>query len=146
MFSDIGILKDEMIYLEPDRVVPGNREMNLVPACFFHICAPDGTKMGGCDLRIGHNENLYYGGNIGYHIFPPYRGHHYAAGACRLLFGLAKRYGMEYVIITCNPDNLPSRRTCEALGGILEDIVDLPPDNDMYLRGERRKCIFRFPL
>ena len=146
MFIDTGLLRDEEICLKLDRVLPGKPEKNRVPACFFHICAPDGTNMGECDLRIGHNQNLYYGGNIGYHVFPPYRGHHYAARACRLLFGLAKRYGMGYVIITCNPDNIPSRRTCEALGGVLEDIVDLPPDNDMYQNGERQKCIFRFTL
>ena len=53
---------------------------------------------------------------------------------------------MPYVIITCNPDNLPSRRTLERLGGDLLEIVDLPPDNDMYQRGERQKCICHYPL
>ena len=37
-----------------------------------------------------------------------HRGHHYAGKACKLLFQLAQRHGMEYVIITCNPDNYPS--------------------------------------
>ncbi len=139
-------LKGEEIYLELEKAVPGNKEKNWVPAYFFHICAPGGIKMGGCDLRIGHNENLYYGGNIGYHVNPEYRGHHYAAQACAILLRLAKQHHLEYVIITCNPDNLPSRKTCEALGGTLEEIVDLPPHNDMYQNGERQKCIFRFEL
>ncbi len=146
MFEITDRLKGKKIYLELEKAVPGDAEKNWAPAYFFHICAPDGTRMGGCDLRIGHNENLYYGGNIGYHILPEYRGHHYAAQACRLLFQLARRHHLEYVIITCNPDNLPSRKTCESLGGTLEEIADLPCYNDMYQNGERQKCIFRFDL
>lgn len=34
--------------------------------------------MGQCDLRIGYNERLYYGGHIGYQIDEKYRGHHYS--------------------------------------------------------------------
>lgn len=40
--------------------------------------------MGYCDLRIGYNDNLYYGGHIGYGINEEYRGHHYDAKACEL--------------------------------------------------------------
>ncbi len=103
--------------------------------------------MGTCDLRIGHNESVYYGGNIGYRVEEPYRGRHYAGKACLLLFELAQRHGMEYVIITCNPDNYPSRKTCEWLGGELLEITELPEDNDMRVEdGETHKCIYRFPL
>lgn len=102
--------------------------------------------MGLCDLRIGHNENLYYGGNIGYEIFSPYRGHHYAGKACKLLFKLAKKHGLEYVIITCNPDNLASARTCEYAGGTLLEIAELPPENDMRDKGETHKCIYKFEI
>ena len=90
-----------------------------LPAYHFAICDWNGVKMGGCDQRVGHNRNTYYGGNIGYHIAEPYRGRHYAGKACLLLFELARRHGLEYLVITCNPDNLPSRRTCEWLGGEL---------------------------
>jgi len=53
---------------------------------------------------------------------------------------------MEYMFITCNPDNIPSRRTCEKLGLLLQEIVDLPEDNDMYKEGERQKCIYYWEL
>ena len=74
----------------------------------------------------------------------PYRGNHYAGKACRLLFHLARRHGMDYLVITCNPDNFPSRKTCEYAGGILREIADLPEDNDMRRDGETRKCIYEF--
>ena len=63
-----------------------------------------------------------------------------------LLFQLAKKHKMDYLIITCNPDNHASRKTCEYAGGILEEIVEIPEDNDMRKIGETEKCIFRFSL
>lgn len=140
-------VKDEEVCLTLDYKVEANPKKGWVPAYHFHICTPDGKrKAGKCDLRIGYNEKLYYGGHIGYNVKPKYRGHHYAAKACRLLFEIARQQGMKYVYITCNPDNLASKRTCELLQGALVEIVDLPEDNDMYQNGERQKCIFRFDL
>lgn len=147
MFLDTGFLRDEEIVLRLHHTEPADPARNWVPTYQFEICrCADGAVMGVCDLRIGHNQQLYYGGNIGYRIEPPYRGHAYAAKACRLLFELARRHGMDRLIITCNPDNLASARTCEKAGGVLLEIVDLPPDNDMYLEGERQKRIYAFTL
>lgn len=148
-FLDTSFLKSEEIFLQLDRTVdPADAgRPDWLPAYHFRICLPDGTEAGVCDLRVGHNESVYYGGNIGYRVERPYRGHHYAGKACRLLFQLAKRHGMGYVIITCNPDNWASRRTCEYAGGKLMEIVELPEDNDMRLEdGETHKCIYRFDL
>lgn len=129
------------------RTVDANPVRKWVPTYYFAICsAKDGREIGECDLRVGHNENTWYGGNIGYSIYPEYRGHHYAAKACLLLFELAKLHNLTYLYITCNPDNYASRKTCEYAGGILESIVDLPANNDMYLEGERQKCIYKFIL
>ena len=75
-----------------------------------------------------------------------YRGHHYAGKICLLLFELAKGHGMKYLYITCNPDNYASRKTCEYAGCILESIIDLTTDNNMYLEGEMQKCIYLFNL
>lgn len=85
--------------------------------------------------------NIHYGKHIHKH-----RGHHYAGKACLLLFELAGKHGMDYLIITCNPDNHASRKTCEYAGGELLEIVELPEDNDMRESGESEKCIYRFQL
>ena len=147
MFLDTSFLISDEIQLKLERTAPGDPARGWVPAYHFLICDLEGTPMGRCDLRIGHNENLYYGGNIGYRIEEPYRGRHYAGKACKLLFELARRHGMEYVIITCNPENLPSRKTCEYVGGELLEIAEVPEDNDMRARdGETHKCIFKITL
>ena len=146
MFLDTDFLKDDDIRLTLEKTVEGDADKGWVPAYHFAILISEGIKVGVCDLRIGHNDKLYYGGNIGYRVDEPYRGNHYAGKACLLLFNLARKHDLKYVIITCNPDNYASRKTCEYAGGKLLEIAELPPDNDMRERGETEKCIFRFDL
>ena len=147
MFLDTSFLANDEIQLRLEKTAEGDPEKGWVPAYHFVICDPQGREMGGCDLRIGHNLNTYYGGNIGYHIHEEYRGRHYAGKACLLLFQLAKKHGMDHLIITCNPDNYPSRKTCEYVGCHLVEIAQLPEDNDMRREeGETEKCIYRIDL
>ena len=118
-----------------------------MPAYHFLICSRQGVEIGHCDLRIGYNERLYYGGHIGYMVKEGFRGHHYAAKACRLLFRLAKKHGMDFLYITCGSDNIPSRKTLEYLGGTFLETAELPEDNDMRIeKGEKEVSVFRFVL
>ena len=146
MFLETAFLKNDEIQLVLEKTVDGDETKNWVPAYHFFICSPDGVRMGTCDLRIGYNDNLYYGGHIGYTIFPEYRGNHYAGKACLLLFELARKHNMEYLYITCNPDNYASAKTCEYAGGRLLEIAELPEGNDMRDEGEFEKRIYKFIL
>ena len=146
-FLDTFFLKNDEMTLRLEKTVEGDDARGWLPAYHFAICRPSGEKIGVCDLRVGHNESVYYGGNIGYRVEPTYRGHHYAGKACLLLFELARLHGLDWLIITCNPDNWPSRKTCEWAGGQLMEIVELPENNDMRVEaGETEKCIYRFEL
>lgn len=146
IFLPADDLKDNEIQLCLDRTADAQPEKKWVPVYYFHICLNDGTRIGNCDLRIGHNEKTYIGGNIGYRIEAPYRGHRYASKACRLLFVLAERHGLEYVIITCDPSNQASARTCELAGGQYVETAVIPKDNEMYAEGKRLVMIWRFDL
>ena len=53
---------------------------------------------------------------------------------------------MSRLWITCNPDNLASRRTCERLGAKLVETVPIPKTHTFYQRGERAKCRFLLEL
>lgn len=146
-FLNTDFLKSEEIELIVDKLTEGDPARGWVPAYHFHICDLNGRIIGMCDLRIGYTDGLYYGGHIGYSINKDHRGHHYAAKACTLLFSLAKKHGMSNLYITCDPDNLPSKKTLEFLQGDYLGIVELPKDNDMRINeGKTHKCIFKFTL
>jgi RimJ/RimL family protein N-acetyltransferase len=114
---------------------------------WFALATPPLRVLGGITLRVGRSPpiELYYG-HVGYHVFPAARGQHYAERACRLLLPLARRHGLNPLWITCNPDNLASRRTCERLGMRLVETVAVPGEDALYLRGEREKCRYRLDL
>ena len=146
MFYDVDDLKSDEIFLRLKRTCEAQPEKRWLPAYYFDICLLDGTPIGECDLRIGHNDKTYVGGNIGYGIDEEYRGHHYAAKACALLFRQAKKHGMDYLIITCVPSNTASSKTCELAGGTYIETVDIPEDNEMYAEGKRQVMIYRFSI
>lgn len=142
-FYESDDLTDGEIFLKVEDLTPANPEKEWLPAYHYGICLTDGTRVGGCDLRLGHNEKTYYGGNIGYNVDEPYRGHHYAAKAVRLLKKQARKHGMDFVIITCNEHNAASARSCELAGCKYIETVDLPEYNDMYQEGQRRVMIWQ---
>ncbi len=121
---------------------------DFIGSVMFNIELHDTQEViGQCDLRLGMNDTLYYAGNIGYSIFKKYRGHHYAYKACKLLFALAKeQYYMDELLITCNPDNIASYKTCVRLGGVLKEVVDVPKNHWLIEQGDYVKCIFLFKL
>ncbi len=145
-FLPVDDLKTGEIDLRLDSTSDAQPEKDWVPAYHFSVCLPDGTKVGQCSLRIGHNDRLYFGGNIGYGIDEAYRGHHYAAKACKLLFRLARKHGLAYVIITCDPANKASSRTCELAGGRYVETAAVPEWHNMYDEGKRQVMVWRFDL
>ena len=147
MFLDTGFLKNDEITLVLFETMENDPERYKVPSYIFGIEDVDGEHVGLCDLRLGYNIETFYAGNIGYHIFEPYRGHRYAQKACLLLFELARKHGMDHLIITCNPDNIASKKTCAGVGGKLIEIVKLPRNNYMRrVKGDKQKCIFSIEL
>jgi len=151
--------KDNFAFLDPGRLIDNDLELVLVekkpavpekgyfPSYTFEMRnVQSGEKIGSVNLRIGNNDNTKYGGHIGYSVIEKYRGHHYTARSCKLLFPVAKKHKLNPVWITCNPENIASRRTCERVGGKMIEIVDLPEANEQYKKGDRQKCRYRFDL
>lgn len=147
IFLDPGNLTDKDLKLVLIEQVPADEKKGYFPAYKFEMRnAKTAEVMGNIVLRVGNNENTKYGGHIGYGVSEKFRGKHYAARSLKLLFSLAKKHGINPLWITCNPENIASRKTCELAGGKLIEIVDLPEHNDQYQRGERRKCRYKFDL
>ena len=146
MFLNTDFLKNDELVLRLERTSDAVPEKEWLAAYYFSICLADGTPVGRCDLRIGHNTSVYYGGNIGYWVDEMHRGHHYAAKACKLLFQLARKHEMTYLYITCNVSNIASAKTCERAGGEYIATETLPEDNDMYMDGVRQVKVYKFEL
>jgi tagatose 1,6-diphosphate aldolase len=148
-FRDPGRLVDDDLELILADRYPGNPQKGYVPGYVFHM-VPAGRNwivMGRLSLRIGSTEHVeMYAGHIGYSVEPPYRGRRYAARSCRLVFPLALAHGINPVWITCNPENAPSRRTCEILGATLVEVVPVPPSDPLYAPDTRWKCRYRVDL
>ena len=110
----------------------------------FHVPVPMG---GSITLRAATTPDIeMYYGHIGYGVYPPARGRRLAERACRLLLPLARHHGLNPLWITTDPENHPSRRTCERLGAELVEIVDVPVGHTLYQRGEKRKCRYRLAV
>jgi len=59
------------------------------------------------------------GGHIGYDVCPSQRGRGYGHAILRHTLVEARRRGIDRVVVTCDEDNLASRRIIEAAGGEL---------------------------
>ena len=147
-FRDPGISIDGELQLQLlETQLDTSGEATLPTYRFAMLHSVRAVQMGFINLRIGHGDNLtLYRGHVGYGVEPEFRGHGYAARACRLLLPLALSHGINPLWITCNPDNLPSRKTCERLGAELVEIITVPEETEAYRAGARIKCRYRLDL
>jgi predicted acetyltransferase len=148
LLDDVGTLRDRDLWLELRAREPENPMRGWVPSYRF-VMRLDGVEpaAGRLGFRVGTNHTIeHYAGHLGYEVSLPFRGNHLAERSCRLILPLARLHGFQELWITCNPDNLASRRTCERLGAEFVDIVDVPRDSELYAPGSERKCRYLLAL
>lgn len=147
-FFEFYHLSDGVLALRHKSFLQGKVAMDRVPAYLFSIVHLASDQIvGEIDLRLEPTDYLQqYGGQMGYHIDAAYRGHRFAVRACLLLQEVAHTHGMTEIWITCNPDNLASRRTCELIGAEYVNQVKVPFASELYWRGDRFKCRYLWDL
>lgn len=116
-------------------------ECGVEDGCTYlmHLSGVRGS-VGYVSLRVGESPALYYLGHIGYRVDAVWRGAGLAERAVRMLAPELKRRGIRQLVITANPENIASRRTCEKLGCVLENIVPVPPEYRRLCMGAAKKC------
>ena len=145
-FIELPPLSDGDVYLVCTAKKPANPEKKYVPAYEFAVCK-GGEKVGDICLRVGYTDGLYYGGQIGYGIDEKYRGHGYAARACRLLKPVAEAHGMKKLLITNDSANIASQRVCEKLGArLVLHNGRLPEWHDLYKEGHRFGNVYEWSV
>ena len=117
---------------EEKKKVPDDR----VPAIqYYAIRESDDKLIGLINLRLELNDYLLnFGGHIGYSVLPSEREKGYAKEMLSLVSDEARKEGLSKVLITCDENNISSRKTIEANGGVLEDVRYDPHDNENTCR------------
>lgn len=85
--------------------------------------------------ELGTMYLITYGGHIGYSVRPSKRRQGYGKRILALTLDQARRNGLERVLVTCDEDNIASRKVIEANGGRFERCMKMDPD---IIRAEGR--------
>ena len=94
-----------------------------VPSTFL-VADVGGEVVGRTSIRHELNDYLAaLGGHIGSAVRPAYRGRGHAREILRQSLVIARAEG---VLVTCDDDNIASRRTIERVGGVLDDVRAVP--------------------
>lgn len=87
-----------------------------------------GTVVGRASLRLELNEFLStLGGHLGYTVRPAFRGRGHATEILRQGLTVLRARGITPVLVTCDEDNLASRRVIEKVGGRFEGLARREP-------------------
>jgi len=148
-FLDLGELRLSAysLSLKCTDYFEGDEKRNLVPSYMFNITEKNsGMIFGEISLRLGFNENLYYGGHIGYTVNEGFRNMGVATAACEIILDLVRAHKFKKIIITNNYTNKASRRVCEKTGGKLVRIAKLPGWHDLYIEGQRYVSVYEIEI
>jgi predicted acetyltransferase len=123
-FLQPGQLFDEYLQMIDDQ--RHGRELGDFVAATWLLADVDGAVVGRSSIRFELNDHLLVqGGHIGYAVRPPYRRRGHATEILRQSVVVARASGVGRVLVTCDDDNLGSRKAIEANGGVLENVVDI---------------------
>ncbi len=104
---------------------PGTpRPRAYVPSTELWLAEGPGLEeyLGRISLRHELTEPLLeWGGHIGYVVRPSARRRGLASAALAGMLEVSRRQGIDPVLVTCDVDNVASRRTIEGAGGRYED-------------------------
>lgn len=146
-FLKPGKLKHRELELVITKQTEADPIKKYVPAYHFIMRnAHTGEKIGDINFRVDNTNLLKFGGHLGYNVKKKFRGNRLASRSVKLLLPFIKKHGLKKFWITCNPENIASRKTCIYAGGKLVGIYNLPKDNEMYKLGDRKKCRYLFRL
>ncbi|MDL2292256.1 GNAT family N-acetyltransferase [Acholeplasma sp. OttesenSCG-928-E16] len=138
-------IENDVIYLKLNEFNIGDEV--VIPYYYYNIHRKsDNVIVGKISIRIGHNYHSYYNGNIGYEIFPVFRGNNYSYIASNLALKVAKEYKMKYLILSCEASNIPSNKTITKMGALLIEKVTPPSDYFGYHKEMKEYNIYKLIL
>ena len=109
--------------------LPDGREVARLPG--YRLWISDGEFCGIINLRWQKGTTAlppHVLGHIGYTIVPWKRRRGYATQALALMLREARNEGLDQVVISTDPDNIPSQRVIEANGGVDRELFTRPAE------------------
>jgi len=117
---------DAFVERERSHAEGKNQPEGYVPQTEFWLI-DSGEYIGRVSVRERLNEHLLQiGGHIGYNIRPSKRGKGYGNKILELALEKAKDMGIGRVRITCDVENIASRKIIEKNGGVLDSEIPNP--------------------
>lgn len=117
---------------------------------FKMINTKTNNEMGELNCRLGYSENIVqYRGNIGFTVYEQFRGHEYAKRSCLLLVKLLQDLDLSVIWLTCNKNNIPSKKTIENIGATFVEIKAMPESYEFlkfYPQESRVKLRYRWNI
>lgn len=103
---------------------------DLVEATWL-VAEVDGQLVGRTSIRHRLNAYLAFrGGHVGYGVRPAFRRRGHATEILRQSLVIARSYGVDQALVTCDDDNVGSAAVIEACGGRLERVVPAEESDD----------------
>ncbi len=116
-----GVFAEFARFLVAQRLPDAPRPATFV-ACTQLWMADGDEYLGTISLRHELTELLLtWGGHIGYSVRPSARRQGHATTALRMMLPICTERGIDPVLVTCDVDNVGSRRVIESNGGVYED-------------------------
>ena len=129
----------EFMQLELFEYVDKDLPKGFAPYYIYNMIV-NGVEVGRLVLREGSDEERYYDGHIGYHVYEEYRGHGYAYQAC---LELRRILDLDHLIMTCDPVNIASRKTIEKLNCKYIETKTIPNHlRKLFGKDEKEKMIY----
>ena len=122
-----GPIEDETKYLQSIRNYQHKTglEDGVVPATVYWL-VDNGEFIGHVSVRHSLDASLKMrGGHIGYSIRPSRHRQGYGSEILRRVLPYVRLLGIQEALVTCNKDNVASRRIIEKNGGVLSGEVEV---------------------
>lgn len=99
-------------------------------SAYIAVRMSDNKIVGMINFRhhINHPILGTWGGHIGYSVRPCERKKGYAKEMLRQVIINCKNYGLDKILVTCNKENIGSKRTIIANGGVFEKYIEVDGD------------------
>ena len=126
---------EEWLWLVKECEKPENTSLGVQASTYFAVRKSDEKVVGCIELRHTLNESLtVIGGHIGFGVIPEERRKGYATEMLKLVLAVAKKAGIDKVLLTCDIDNVASCKTIEKCGGKREQEEPFVMNGEPYYK------------